>query len=159
MLPTDQKLENGVTISYQDESKQLAGDRWLVRLRCRLLIPLREWMTSAVAGEDPESAFCRHKLGERLSHELVRERNFIDQEERHRVLEQLASDLEHDLLAYLATDAFVRQLFATRLTELKDDFRRSAWQGPAPAEEDDPPGPADFSACFRCPTRPGPGQE
>lgn len=145
----EKTLANGVTIAYLDESKKVAGDRWLVKLRCRVSAPLQGWMVEAVSGSDLQAAFCRQRLGAGLRHETVLERNFIDAGARERVLAEMIDGLEETLLGYLATEGFARQLYRKQLAEATEHFRRQAVPPVPQAEVDDPPGPADFSACFR----------
>ena len=142
------ELANGVTITYVNESKRLAGDRWLVKLRCRATIALQGWMRDALVGEEPLTVFCRECLAEGLIHEMVMERNFIDQTENERLLTEMISELDKSVLGYMARETFVRQLFTRKLAEATEAF---ACQRPEMPVEDseDPPGPADFSACFR----------
>ena len=146
----ERTLANGVTIRYLNESKKLAGDRWLVKLRCHATIPIQEWMREAMAGPGPENRFCRdHILSAGvLHHDIVRERNFIDAKEREGLFTELLDSLETTTLGYLASEPFVRQLFAKKHAEAKQLFTQ---QGHADhqVDDDDPPGPADFSDCFR----------
>ncbi len=144
----EKELTNGMTISCHDESKKLAADRWLVKLRYRAAIPLQEWMREALAGDDPQTVFCREQLGGQLVHEIVMERNFIDEADREGVLAEIIEHLESTVLGYLSKEAFVRQLFTIKLAEGAQVYAQQGW--PQRVEEgEDPPGPADFSDCFR----------
>lgn len=142
------ELANGVTITYVDESKKIAADRWLVKLRCRATVPLQGWMWDAMVGEDPRTVFCRERLAEGLLHEVVMERNFIDQSERERLITEMIATFEESVLGYIARETFVGQLFTRKLHEATEEY---GWSRPEMVAEEveDPPGPADFSACFR----------
>ncbi len=120
----------------------------MVKLRCRATIALQGWMRDALVGEEPLTVFCRKCLAEGLIHEMVMERNFIDQTENERLLTEMISELDKSVLGYMARETFVRQLFTRKLAEATEAF---ACQRPEMPVEDseDPPGPADFSACFR----------
>ncbi len=145
----EKELPNGMTITYVDESKKLAADRWLVKLRCRIAIPLQGWMLEALAGDDPETVYCLEQLGGRLLHEMVMERNFIDGTEKDRLKEEMIERLEDAVLGYLSKEAFVRQLFTVKLAEVREEYVRQGWNRPVPDAGDDTPEPDDFSACFR----------
>lgn len=147
-MDMEKTLVNGVTLIFLDESKRVAGDRWLVKLRCRVSTPLHGWMREALAGSDPQTLFCRERLGECLCHETVMERNFIDEAEREGVFAEMVRSLEETMLSYFSAEGFGRQLFAKRLAEATQDFSLQG-QTPILVEDEDPPGPADFSACFR----------
>ena len=144
----EKELANGMTLTYLDESKKLAADRWLVKLRCQVTIPLQAWMTEAMAGDDPQVVFCREQLGGQLAHEIVMERNFIDEKDKDSLRTELIERLEEAVLRYLSKEAFVRQLFTIKLAEGAQLYVQQGWTQRV-EEGEDPPGPADFSACFR----------
>lgn len=144
----EKELANGMTATYVDESKKLAADRWLVKLRCCIATPLKGWMLDDLAGDDPQTLFCRAQFAGRLAHEIVMERNFIDAAEKDLVMDELIERLENTVLGYLERELFVRQLFAVKMKEFAELYARQGWterleEGGEPAE------PADFSACFR----------
>lgn len=145
----ERELANGIRVTYLDESKKLAADRWLVKIRCRLTIPLQGWMSEALAGDDPQTVFCRQELDGQLLHEMVLERNFIDESEKGGLQEEMIERLEESVLGYLSREAFVRQLFTAKLTEVKERYARQGWSKVSPDEGDETPEPDDFSACFR----------
>ena len=142
------ELANGMTATYVDESKKLAADRWLVKLRCRIAMPLAGWMLDELAGDDPQANFCRAQFAGRLAHEIVMERNFIDAADRERVLAELIERLENTVLGYLEREVFVRQLFAVKRAEMLERYAQQLASAGVD-EEDEGPEPADFSACFR----------
>lgn len=144
----EKELANGAMVTYLDESKKLAADRWLVKLRCRVAIPLQAWMSDALSGEDPQTVFCREHLGGQLVHEIVVERNFIDETEKERLKAEMTERLEDATLEYLSREVFVRQLFTVKLAEAKDHYARQGWK-PLAEDGDSTPEPDDFSACFR----------
>lgn len=144
----EKELPNGLTATYLDESKKLAGDRWLVKFRCRVAMPLQGWMEDDLAGDDPQTVFCRAQFAHGLVYELVQERNFIDATVRETVLAELIAGLDQTLLAYLAKEAFVRQLFAVKRAEFAQAYVRQGWTE-SEGEGQDVPEPDDFSACFR----------
>jgi hypothetical protein len=143
----EKELANGMSLDYLDESKKLAGDRWLVKLRLRLSMPLQDWMQDLLKGEDLQTTYCREALGDRLVHEVIRERNFIDEGDKEALLSEMVHSFEENIADYLQKETFVRQLFALKLTQLTEQFAQQARD--VRAEEEDTPEPADFSACFR----------
>lgn len=146
----EKELANGMRVDYLDESKKLAGDRWLVRLRFRGFIPLQGWMKASLVGDDPQTVFCREEFGDRLVHEVIRERNFIDEGEKDALLSEMVQAFEQDIAGYLEKETFARQLFTLKLGQTTERYLRQERIAPLMSnEEDDAPGPADFSACFR----------
>jgi len=144
----ERKLANGMTVSYRDQSKKLAGDRWLVRCRCRVSLPLSGWMDQELSGDDPQTVFCREQFGGALAHEMVMERTFIDAADRETVLAELMRSFEENLEGYLARDTFVRQLFAVQRQEFAQRYAEQGW-GKEEEGGEPPPEPDDFAACFR----------
>lgn len=145
-----EKLTNGITLSYYDESKKIAGDRWLVKLRCQASIPLQEWMVDALSGDDRQCVFCREQFNGQLHHETITERNFIDDEEKDTVLMQLRNCFDDDALRYLAKEIFVRQLFTKKQKECIELYHLQLKTSLLPeVGDEDGPDPVDFSACFQ----------
>lgn len=143
-----QKLANGVTVTYLDESKIMAGDRCLVRSRCRITIPLQGWMLETLAGDDPQTRFCREQFDGTLVHEIVQERIFIDAADKEKVMAEIIAQLENSVLRYLSKEAFVRRLFAVKNAECIQRYALQRWaDGQGDGEE--VAEPDDFSACFR----------
>ena len=144
----EKELANGMIATYLDESKKLAADRWLVKFRCRIAMPLQQWMLDDLAATDPQTSFCREQFEGHLTHEIVMERNFIDATEKAQVMADMIERLDDTMLVYLSKETFVRQLFATKLTEFRQRYAQQGWDE-RPAEGAEIPEPADFSACFR----------
>jgi hypothetical protein len=144
----ENKLANGMTVTYLDESKGLAADRWLVKLRCRIAMPLQDWMLSDMARDDPQALFCREQFAGHLVHEIVQERNFIDVTDKERVLTEIREHLDDSVRSYLSKGVFVRQLFKVKLAEFIQLYTQQGWTGRLEegVEIEDP---TDFSACFR----------
>ncbi len=144
----EKDLENGMTATYLDESKKLAADRWLVKLRCRIAMPLQGWMLDEMAGDDPLAFFCREQFAGCLAHEIVMERNFISASEREKVMTEIIEHLDDTMLAYLSKEAFVRQLFNVKIAEFTQRYAQLGWTERV-EESGDISEPADFAACFR----------
>ncbi|MDD5759455.1 MAG: hypothetical protein PHI06_10270 [Desulfobulbaceae bacterium] len=144
----ERKLANGMTVTYHDESKILAADRCLVKSRCRVAIPLLDWMQADLAGDDPQTCFCREQFDGVLVHEIVQERNFIDVAEKEMVMAEIIAQLEKSVLEYLSKDAFVRRLFVVKKAEFLQSFVQQGWTA-RPEDGEEVAEPADFSACFR----------
>jgi len=146
-LNTPVTLANGAEVVCLDLSKKLAGDRWLVKMRCVLRVPLTGWMEAELAGGGPRGEFLRRELAGGLEFEQLYERNFVDEKERRRVMAGFLERVEANAAGYLGAEAFVRKLFFRRVDALGERWRRLA-AAPPPAAVDEDDGPADFSACF-----------
>ena len=144
----EKELANGMTATYLDESKKLAADRWLVKLRCRIAIPLQGWMLDDMTGDDPQTLFCREQFDGCLAHEIVMERNFIGATDKERVMADIIERLEDTVLGYLSKEAFIRQLFTVRIAEFTQRYAQQGWIERL-EENENISEPTDFSACFR----------
>jgi hypothetical protein len=147
-LVDEKELGNGAVLAIFDESKEITGDRLMVKLRFVISLPWSGWMDELLNNEEGESEAIRQELGE-LTFEITKERIFVDQDEKEAVIQILTDEVNSNILSYLSQQSFVEKLFKKRLLELKD--RKAARPDSAildeSHEEDD--GPADFSACFK----------
>lgn len=145
-----EKLTNGITISYYDESKKIAGDRWVVKLRCQASVPLQQWMLDELKGDDEQTTFCRNYFDGQLLYETTKERNFVDEEQKTKTLEQLQKSFNDNALRYLAKEVFIRQLFVTEKIKCTEQYILQLNTSLLPkVNDDDAPDLVDFSACFQ----------
>jgi len=148
-LPETRTLANGIIVSYENMSRLIAADRWLVKIKCKVFCPVNLDDLSSLAGDDQELlAELRNVFAEGLSHEILRERNFVDEAEKQEIIEEIIAQYEINVENYMGSDVFTRRLLKTRAGEIVDSFRLRQNMPPEPVMDDDD-GPADFSACFR----------
>ncbi len=148
-LIKNEKLANGTTLAYTDESKTITGDRLFVRLSCTVLVPLCAWMEEAINECGPEKDFFKNEIKDGLQHELVWERNFVDEKDKDKCMDDLMVRAQ-DIYGYLSNDEFAIRLFHKRLAELKEE--RLCQVGIVESTQDSDlieEGPADFSDCFK----------
>ncbi len=146
MLPKPKQLPNGLILTYIDESKKIAMDRWQIKIRCVASLPLNETMRAVLHEFSPEEReFIYNKLAGDLRYEQVWERQFVDKDVKEQVM---AEELERSekLFPYLGQADFGEKLFKQRLSELRQSFK----QRPLPSDPASTiPEPDDFSACFK----------
>lgn len=150
-LLAQQTLDNGMTLTVEDLSKKIVGDRWLVRVSCQATIPVPVDFVSAHDLEDDPTLRQEvlASLGSEVSFAMTKERNFVDGDEQPDVLRAMVEDIFANMVAYLSNQRFPEKLLRKRYGEAKQaclvarQYARIEHDG----EEDD--GPADFSACFR----------
>lgn len=149
-LIEEQKLAGGMVVTIHDESRRLAADRWLVKIRCEVTLPLPAECLCDLAEEDIGlKAAVLSKLGDSLSFLVVRERNFIDAQEKAAVVAGMVASVRENMVGYLANPHFPARLFARRYRELREScLVERHYHGLAAAHDEDG-GPADFSAIFR----------
>lgn len=145
----EKQLANGLTLSFYDCSKQLVTDRWFVKMRGELKLPVADAVLPEGDGNDPELvAMVQERLGDSVALYLDRERNFVDAEEKDAVILMLIDQIEENLVGYLADPSFPQKLFDRQYQKMRTQCEIELQQRQA-VVDDEEEGPADFSACFR----------
>jgi hypothetical protein len=151
-LIKNKKLANGIMLDFSDDSKNITGDRCLVRLRCVISFPLLPWMEEKIEQSGQAREYIQSKMNDGLQHDLTWERNFVDEKEKDDCLEALISRA-NGISDYFTNDEFMTRLFEKRIAALReeytcrnerDDHDRMRLIDPGQDEDE----PADFSACF-----------
>jgi hypothetical protein len=144
------ELAGGMSLLLYDQSRRCAGDRLMAELACRATVPVTESMWKSKAGEDSELLNCiRERMGGELAFSLEKVRNFIPQDEKENVMEELISQMEAHMMRYLESPRFPEKLFEKRYEELREQCLLDRWrEGLGEADEEDE-GPSDFSFLFR----------
>ena len=144
-----EELANGITVRVIDQSRQVAADRWYIKLVCTVSLPVDEGMITVRDDDAPELlAMVRRRLGSEAMQEFVQERNFVDEEEKDEVVAELLARTKGKIKGYLASAKFP----ASFLVHCCDEARTACLAMinlPAEDQADDDDGPADFSGCFQ----------
>ena len=141
---------NGLEITVFDMSRKIAGDRWLVRIKC--IIESRPLNTS-LKFSSPEVRLPEQEKGmaeseEKVSKLLFRERNFVDAREREDAVAALLEQLQIKIFPYLRTQSAVQKLLALKnRAQQEQSVQTDADNLFAHLDRDE--GPADFSSLFR----------
>ena len=142
----EKKLSNEVIVTVQDESKKLAADRWLIKLRCVSTIAWSDWMDEIIEAKADINSEIRKDL-EPIRYEIVRERNFVDERDKSKIVADMQSALLENIEKYMESATFAQNCFKKKLEEWREKEKLAPVTNYAKMDEDD--GPADFSACFR----------
>ncbi len=86
-------LENGLTLEIWDASRQLASDRWLVKLVARMEIEVSHRWFGDELRPPADLDQMRAKLGTTLCFEYQTERNFVDQREKQIIYDNMFQSL------------------------------------------------------------------
>ena len=144
------ELENGATVTVTDQSRVMAGDRWLIKVECAAQMPIADDFYAAYASEDAKLLDAiKEKMGGFLTFAVTKERIFVDAAEKDEVLKGLEEQVSSNMLGYLNNPNFPEKLFAKRFVEVKEEcvvamHYANLKQDDAPEDE-----PDDFSACFK----------
>lgn len=148
----EKKLANGLQLSFHDHSRPLAGDRWLVELRCTAEYPLSADLIGELVEPDAElKAAMVQRLGDSLEFTVRHHRQFVDQREKDQVLTAMLARVKEHLLNYMAKPDFPARLFQDTCRRLREECLLARHQGAMADQEPEEEGPADFSALFRLP--------
>ncbi|MBW1841180.1 MAG: hypothetical protein JRF27_01800 [Deltaproteobacteria bacterium] len=120
-------LENNMRLNFYDDSRKLAGDRWLVSLMVRMEIPVSETLLpgdrqSVEEGEGPLGV-----LGEKVVFEQNRKRIFVDEDEKENVLRELIDRFQENTCHYLARESFPKQYV---LKVYREEKKKRSWHRP-----------------------------
>lgn len=152
IIIAEKKIRDGIAITFFDRSRKIAGDRWLVELVGEVEVPVAECFWTAVDERDEDLLNCvRKELGDRLTFSLSRVRNFVDHEDKQKILDEMVRRFEENIMQYLDTPNFSEKLFVKQYKEVKEKCIATGYhpQPPGPSEEDEEQGPADFSHLFK----------
>lgn len=141
-------LANGVKISLFDFCRPVAGDRWYIKILCRLELPVAV-AELAESGLDAagQAAFCDH-YKDLLVHEFARERHFVDEKAKEEAVDFLISQINDNSLGYIANPLFADKLLQQKVAEFAQELERRRQMEEA-ADDKEVDEPADFSACFQ----------
>lgn len=147
-------LENNMRLTVYDQSKKMAGDRWLIKIICEAELPVDDGFFSRVVEADLAlQAEIREKMAGSVKFSAVKERTFIAETERAALVELMVADILTNMVTYLNKPGFPEKLFARKYEEMRKacdtarHYRRLQEEDRDGHDADE--GPADFSACFK----------
>lgn len=103
-------LENGLTLEFIDVSRKVAGDRYLVALKTRVLVPVDARWFSDDDPAIPDLADIIARVGSTVEFEQKKERVFVDEREKPAVLENLMTLAEDYGVRYIGHPEFPKKL-------------------------------------------------
>lgn len=147
------RLENNMTLTVHDQSKKMAGDRWLIKIICEAEIPVDEVFFARVPEDDLElQTEVREAMAGSVRFSVIKERTFVAETERAALVERMVTEIMTNMVAYLNKPEFPARLFARKYAELRErcaTARHYRGLRDEARDRDDDAGPADFSACFK----------
>ena len=117
------QLENGLTISFHDSSRPIAGDRCQVELVVSTPVAIREdYFEDCREPRKAYEAFAAAH-GNVLKFEQKRIRNFIPKEDVPTVLQQLQDEFLRTSRFYLLKEGFAAKYIMKKYQEWEDERR------------------------------------
>lgn len=139
-----------MTVSFCDESKKMAADRWLVKLKCEASLPLTESYFDHLSLDDADFLiFLRERLGSNLSYVISKERTFVDENDKDEIYGDMLTELQESTVSYIGSSLFPQKLFESHFEKLKKEYDVKKEMDMLEEDDEDDDGPADFSACFQ----------
>jgi len=125
---TDEKListislENGLSISFYDESKKIAGDRWQVNLTARIQILTDQVQFTRV---DPEKRpEILQSVGEEIYYEKKLIRNFVAEKQKEEIVTALWNSFLQITRPYFSHRQFAERFL---LKTYADSLEKRKW--------------------------------
>jgi hypothetical protein len=124
-------LPNGLILELYDQSRHMAGDRWLVSLLAKVEVPiLPEYFYTLDHGEQAQHDLAA-AYGDPLIFTQEKMRHFVDEEESEHVLADLCQRFKDTLVSYLGSPQFASSYVLKKYGDLRD---RDPERGPQPPE-------------------------
>lgn len=147
------RLENNMTLTVYDQSKIMAGDRWLIKVICEAEIPVGEEFFARVSEADGElqAEVCEAMAGS-VKFSVAKEKTFVAEAERVALIELMVTEIMTNMVGYLNRPEFPEKLFFKRYDEFREKCATARHYRGLENEDrdgDGDEGPADFSSCFK----------
>lgn len=117
-------LKNGLELEVLDGSRKIAGDRWQVVLTFRIDIPVKDFSAADCRQVGVDAAEILASVGEKVSFEQKRERNFVAADRKDDVLKDLYDTFADSSLAYVSNPDFPKRCI---LRQHRENLRRKSW--------------------------------
>ena len=117
-------LKNGLHLEFLDCSRKIAGDRWQVVMTVRLNIPVK--MLGPVNDDhlDLNVDKVMSMIGENVRFEQKKERNFVDENQKEDVFNDLIDSFFYNSIDYVSNPDFPKRYI---LRQYKEHLKRKSW--------------------------------
>ncbi len=112
-------LKNNLQLKFYDNSKKIAGDRWLVSLSARIKIPVDSTFKS-LPDPDPGKEEILNLLGSEVLFEQKRDRFFIDDKKKDSVFNELCDYFLKSTINYISHPDFPKKYIMMKFKEKKN---------------------------------------
>jgi hypothetical protein len=112
------ELKNNLQLKIYDNSKKMAGDRWLVSLIARIKIPVESALKLLSDSDSGKEEYTK-LLGSDVLFEQKRERFFIDEKNKESVFNELCDNFVRNTISYISLPDFPKKFVIMKLKEKK----------------------------------------
>lgn len=99
-------LENNLHIKIYDRSKKLIGDRYQVIMQAEMDIPITQTILENNDRLMPGIQELKNMLGDKVTFKQTREKIFIDEGEKEKVMSNMIDSFINDMIPYLSRPDF-----------------------------------------------------
>ena len=99
-------LKNGLTLEIYDQSREIAGDRWLVKMAAKIDIPIDQLHLDDGLNKQVSLNSLKESFDNFIRYEQKRERNFIAKKEKDTVFDDLVTSFLTSTREYLSHPNF-----------------------------------------------------
>ena len=117
-------LGNGLMLEIYDQSRKVAGDRWLVKLVVKINIPIERLSGDTGALRPDDVRAIQASCGNYIRFEQKLERNFIDGKQKDAVFQDLMTSYLNRARGYLSHPDFPQQC---ALRDYRKRQQRNTW--------------------------------
>ena len=113
-------LPNGLILELWDESRPMAGDRWLIALLARVEVPVLPEYFSTLNNSEQAYRDLLAGYSDPLVFTQEKTRSFVDEKNIQSVLAQLCQRFKDNLLSYLGNPRFASLYVMKKYGDLQD---------------------------------------
>ncbi len=118
------RLPNDLELELIDKSRVLAGDRWLVSLEARIVIPIDKKYLEGIKEADHVIEILKKQYNENVEYSYTQEKHFVDQREKDKVFKSFVENIKKNAIHYLSHPKFAQKTLLARYRDLK---RKAPW--------------------------------
>ena len=99
-------LKNGLILEIHDQSRKIAGDRWLVKIAAKIDIPIDSLNLDATSTRQVSLNSLKASFDSFIRYEQKRERNFVGEQQKDTILHELVTSFLSSNREYLSHPDF-----------------------------------------------------
>jgi hypothetical protein len=112
-----QRLDNGLDLTFLDQSRQIAKDRWYVCIAVQMNIPIeKKWFDPHLV-DGLKFQDIRHVLGDTILFKQKKDRNFVSATQKDDVVKEIFDNTVDTTKRYLGLDVFPAKYILKKYTE------------------------------------------
>ena len=111
------EMKNGLVLKFVDESKKIAADRWYVRIRVTIDVPVDKKWFSDETMVDVNFDQVAKGLGDVVVFSQKKERNFVSDDKKEQVVRDVCARTLETGQAYLGSASFPAKFILKSFSE------------------------------------------